>query len=1212
MFRRVLVANRGEIAWRVIRSLRRLGVESIAVYSEADHESPHVREADVALPLGGKTAAESYLRGDRILELAHSHGAQAIHPGYGFLSENADFAAACESSGLAFVGPTPEQIRKFGLKNSAREAAQACAVPLLPGSGLLADPDQALAEAARIGYPVMLKSVAGGGGIGMRAIYSEADLAAAFASVRALAGANFRNDGVYLEKLVAVARHVEVQIFGDGLGRALALGERDCSLQRRNQKVIEETPAPGLADSLRAELHDAARRLAESVAYRNAGTVEFIYDEREQRFYFLEVNTRLQVEHGVTENVLGIDLVEWMLRLAAGERNFLPEQPPSPKGCSIQARIYAEDPARNFQPCSGRFDLVSFPANVRVDHWIESGATISPYYDPLLAKVMAVGEDRPAALRGLRKALKESELYGVETNRDYLIEILNDPRVAQAQLSTRLLDDIRYRPMTVEVLNAGPLSSVQAYPGRTGYWHVGVPPSGPMDSLSFRLGNRLLGNDEGAAGIEMTISGASLRFHGPALCCLAGAEMSASLDGKTIETWSVFAVEAGQLLRIGGLRGAGQRAYLLFGGGLDVAEYLGSKSAFVLGGFGGHGGRALAPGDVLHLAAEKIDWSRVGQTLPAALRPDWSDAWQLAVLSGPHTAPEFFDPDFLDEFYSVDWQVHYNSARTGVRLIGPRPRWARSDGGEAGLHPSNLHDNAYAIGAVDFTGDMPILLGPDGPSLGGFVCPAVLLQSELWKMGQLRPGDRLRFVRVSAEDGADALRAQNERIAQAGAVAPPDNAPGPTRIAHRSFPDLADDAILLQLLPPERPYAFCVRQQGEGWMLVEYGAMRLDFHLRFRVHALMLAVQAENPRGVFELTPGIRSLQVRYDPLQWSRKELCALLERLERALPQTESMEVPTRVLRLPLSWNDPAVVLATEKYMQSVWAEAPWCPDNIEFIRRINGLKSREEVKSIVYGARYLTLGLGDVYLGAPVATPIDPRHRLVTTKYNPARTWTPPNAVGIGGAYLCIYGMEGPGGYQFVGRTCQVWNTHRRNASFGEHPWLLRFFDQLQFYEVSAEELLDFRADFECGRQHLTITNETFRMAAYDAMLRDEAASIAAFEARRSEAFQQERERWLALAPPPEKESSSHESHGEIMGLSELAEIVLSPMHANVWKIHVAAGVKVAAGEALATLEAMKMEIQLDAPVAGVVSHVLCETGKAVQPGQGLFIIDTGAPL
>ena len=352
MLKKVLIANRGEIAVRICRTLKDMGIASVAVYSDADRNSQHVSAADEAVALGGQTAADSYLKAERILQAAKDTGADGIIPGYGFLSENADFAEACDAAGIAFVGPTPDQLRQFGLKHEARAIAEQAGVPLAPGTDLLQSLDDAKTAAARIGYPIMLKSTAGGGGIGLSRCNSEAELVAAFESVKRLGESFFSDSGVFIERFVARARHVEVQIFGDGNGKVLALGERECSLQRRNQKVVEETPAPNLPQATREKLHASAVRLGEAVNYRSAGTVEYIYDDERDEFYFLEVNTRLQVEHGVTEAVFGVDLVNWMVSLAGGQRPPLDSDYTS-QGAAMEVRIYAEDALKDFQPSPG-------------------------------------------------------------------------------------------------------------------------------------------------------------------------------------------------------------------------------------------------------------------------------------------------------------------------------------------------------------------------------------------------------------------------------------------------------------------------------------------------------------------------------------------------------------------------------------------------------------------------------------------------------------------------------------------------------------------------------------------------------------------------------------------------------------------------------------------------------------------------------------------
>jgi len=1197
MFDKVLIANRGAIACRIIRTLRRMGVKSVAVYSEADRHSLHVRLADEAVEIGQAPAAQSYLRAEKILEAAKATGAQAIHPGYGFLSENPGFAEDCAAAGIAFIGPSPAQMRAFGLKHTARDLAEHNKVPLLPGSGLLSDAGHAQAEAARIGYPVMLKSTAGGGGIGMRLIWSADELVEAFQSVERLARANFKEAGIFLEKYVEHARHIEVQIFGDGRGHVVALGERDCSVQRRNQKVIEETPAPGLTDTQRSNLLATAVRLGEAVGYRSAGTVEFVYDTHSGEFYFLEVNTRLQVEHGVTEEVTGVDLVEWMVREAAGELD-LSGFKAEPQGASMQVRLYAEDPGKDFQPAAGVLTEVVFAADARIETWVERGSDVPPFYDPMVAKIIVKGKDRADALAKMQQVLAHTRVAGIETNLGYLGQIVCDAVFMEGRQTTRYLNAFRYRPTTIDVIEPGVQSSIQDWPGRTGYWDVGAPPSGPMDALALRLANKLAGNAEGSAALELTIAGPTLRFNCDAVIALAGADMGAELDGQPLANWTAHAVKAGSLLKLGAIKDAGCRAYLAVRGGFDVPDYLGSKSTFTLGQFGGHAGRTLRVGDVLHVTAAGA--SNISSTLPVALIPAYAHAWEVGVLYGPHGAPDFFTDADIDMFFATDWEVHYNSSRTGVRLIGPRPQWARKDGGEAGLHPSNIHDNAYAIGAVDFTGDMPVILGPDGPSLGGFVCPATIVQAELWKMGQLRPGDTVRFKRLS--------QAQAERMeaAQDAAIAGLATAAAPALVADSG--PLAEP-VLHRTPETDNPVAVVYRRAGDKYLLVEYGPLVLDLNLRFRVHALMTQLQADAVPGILDLTPGIRSLQVHYDSRVLPLSRLMDLLLTVEKALPAIEDMQVPTRIVHIPLSWDDAATQLAIEKYMQSVRKDAPWCPSNIEFIRRINGLESIEEVKRIVFDASYLVMGLGDVYLGAPVATPVDPRHRMVTTKYNPARTWTPENAVGIGGAYMCVYGMEGPGGYQFVGRTLQMWNRWRQTANFTDgKPWLLRFFDQVRFFPVSEAELLKIREDFPLGRYQVKIEEATFSLRDYNAFLADNSGSIAAFKSQQQASFDAERERWRASG---QAEYASDLTVAEAAPDSELdlpenGRAIASHVAGNVWKVEVEAGAAVKQGDPLVIVESMKMEFTVMAPCDGRIHKVFCREGGQVSAGQDLLVL------
>ena len=1176
MFQKVLIANRGEIAVRVIKTLRKMGIASVAVYSDADRFSKAVLMADEAVRLGPAPAAESYLKAEAVIAACRETGAEAVHPGYGFLSENIGFAERLTAEGITFIGPSPDNIAAFGLKHTARELAKASGVPLLPGSGLIASGTEALAAAEAIGYPVMLKSTAGGGGIGMQLCETPEALGAAFETVQRTAQASFGDARVYLERFVARARHVEVQIFGDGKGNVVALGERDCSLQRRNQKVIEETPAPGLSAEVRQKLHAAAVALGRQVNYASAGTVEFIYDPAREEFYFLEVNTRLQVEHPVTEAVFGVDLVEWMIRQAAGEDVLAGAGQLTPRGAAIEARVYAEMPDAGFRPSAGLLTEVRFPEDVRVDGWVETGTEVTAFYDPMLAKIIVSGKDRASAIEALSTALSQTSLCGIETNHGYLKAIAASDLFRSGQVATTALRDFAFVPDVIEVIAPGAQSSLQELPGRLGLWHVGVPPSGPMDERSFRHANRLVGNADETAALELTVAGPVLRFFSDVRVALAGALMPASLDGTPVPHNEAFEVLAGQTLSIGAIKGAGQRTYLAVAGGLDAPVVLGSRATFGLGQFGGNATGTLRAGHVLRLAR-----AEQAPVKPAGAPAELTREWQVGVLYGPHGAPDFFLEEDIETLFSAAYEVHYNSARTGVRLIGPAPKWARADGGEAGLHPSNLHDNAYAIGAIDFTGDMPIILGPDGPSLGGFVCPAVIARDEQWKMGQFKPGDRIRFHAAGRE--GDPL----------------------ARPAVRKLGEEAGSPVLATGMAGTVPVVY--RRQGDDNLLVEYGAMQLDIGIRMRVHLLMEAVKAAKLPGLIDLTPGIRSLQIHYDGTSLTRSRLLGLLAEIEETLPPASEVKVPSRTVWLPLSWNDPDAELAMRKYQELVRPNAPWCPSNIEFIRRINGLADEQAVKDTIFNAAYLVMGLGDVYLGAPVATPVDPRHRLVTTKYNPARTWTPENAVGIGGAYMCIYGMEGPGGYQLFGRTIQMWNTWRQTDVFGkDKPWLLDFFDQIRFFPVSHQELTEARAAFPHGGYPVRIEEGIFSQAEYEAGLAANAAGISAFKQGQQAAFEAERQRWKYAGLDS---FVADEGGGPGLGgdIPQGCTGVESAVPGNVWKVLVEAGQKVEAGETLAIIESMKMEITVTAHVAGRVSELRAAPGRSIRAGDVLVVLE-----
>lgn len=849
MFDKVLIANRGAIAVRIERTLKKMGIGSVAVYSKADQDSLHVERADEAVYIGDGTAKETYLDTKKIIKAALDTGAKAIHPGYGFLSENTDFAKECEENGIKFIGPDSEQIKLFGLKHSARALAEKADVPLLPGTGLLSGVEEAVTEAEKIGYPVILKSTAGGGGIGMRICNSTEELRQAYDAVCHLAAANFNDAGVFLEKYVTRSRHVEVQIFGNEYGETTALAERDCSVQRRNQKVVEESPAPNLSDEVREKMYAAAERLAKEASYRSAGTVEFLYDDQTKGFYFLEVNTRLQVEHGITEEVLGIDLVEWMVKEAAGELKNIKSLVHKPQGHAIEVRVYAEDCINGFRPGTGKIDAVTFSPEARVETWIQKGVEVTSLYDPMLAKLIVHGSDRADAIAKMERVLKDSRVYGITSNMQYLAALLKTETYQTGALFTGMLKDFMPQEHAIEVLDGGVQTTVQDYPGMIGYWFVGVPPCGPMDAYNFRIGNSILGNDESAPGLELTLRGGSYRFRTTVSFCITGADMKATLDGVEIPMYQVVHASAMQVLKFKDCK-VGMRTYLLVAGGFDMPKIMGSSSTFIDGKFGGHNGRTLRTGDVLRLQ-EKCVIDSI-DSMPEKYRPKLTNEWTIGVIPGPQPTPEYLKPEYLKTLTESEYEVNFNSARTGIRLNGPIPQWVREDGGEAGLHPSNIHDNAYAVGTLDLTGDQSILLGPDGPSLGGFVCSVTTAKGEMWKLGQLHPGDKVHFRLLDLDQAKEIREAEEANLRH--------------EYQEVVLPEQKDLDYHYAILAEETAAGtkIVARLDGEDNILVEYGEMELDIAIRFRVHVLMQELKKKD-LPVIDLTPGIRSLQIHFD-----------------------------------------------------------------------------------------------------------------------------------------------------------------------------------------------------------------------------------------------------------------------------------------------------------------------------------------------------------
>ncbi|NKX44324.1 acetyl/propionyl/methylcrotonyl-CoA carboxylase subunit alpha [Roseicyclus persicicus] len=545
MFRKILIANRGEIACRVIDTCRRMGVATVAVHSDADAGARHVAMADEAVRIGGPAPADSYLRGEAIIAAAQATGAEAIHPGYGFLSENPDFVEAVEAAGLVFIGPSAAAIRAMGLKDAAKRLMAEAGVPVVPGyHGDNQDPEHLAGAADAIGYPVLIKAVAGGGGKGMRRVDRPADFAAALASAQAEARGAFGNAAVLVEKYVEKPRHIEVQVFGDGT-RAVHLFERDCSLQRRHQKVIEEAPAPGMTAEMREAMGAAAVRAAEAIGYSGAGTVEFIVDGsrglRPDGFWFMEMNTRLQVEHPVTEAVTGVDLVEWQLRVAAGERLWVRQEDLAITGHAFEARLYAEDVAAGFLPATGRLAHLAFPEGVRADTGVRTGDTISPWYDPMIAKVIVHGPTRAVALARLARALDQTQVAGTVTNLAFLAALARHEGFGRGEVDTGLIA----RDLEALTAEREPDDLDRAMAAAAVLQAAGLP-EGPLAGFSLWTPSRVRVELDGVSGL--------LWMTGPdaAQVVVDGIELAACRDAQG---WAIAGrrpqvVEAGGVIHV--------------------------------------------------------------------------------------------------------------------------------------------------------------------------------------------------------------------------------------------------------------------------------------------------------------------------------------------------------------------------------------------------------------------------------------------------------------------------------------------------------------------------------------------------------------------------------------------------------------------------------------------------------------------------------------
>ena len=1255
--RKILVANRGEIACRIMKTCKKMRIKTVAIYEPTDDNTKHTRLADecVELPPGS-----SYTSIDEIVHICKEHGVDAVHPGYGFLSENPKFGKALKEAEITFLGPSPDVTEAFGLKHTARELAAGAGVPIVPGSGILEDVEHALKEANKFTYPVILKATGGGGGIGMQICNDAGALTTAFKSCKTLAEKYFGNDSVYMEKYYRLSRHIEVQVFGNGLGDAVHLGERECSVQRRNQKVIEETPSPFLNThkALRYEMCQAAVKLASEMKYQSAGTVEFlVVDEGETsentgKFYFLEMNTRLQVEHGVTELTNGVDLVEWMILQGSAQRSGKGLDLHSfrwhPSGHAIEVRVYAENPAKNFQPSPGLLTKVEWPQDktVRVDTWVGTGTRVSPQYDPLLAKVLVLGNDREEAIDKMSDALKNSTVAGPCTNLDYLLDVLKCDHFISGNTTTQILSKIQFQPNSIEVLQGGMETTVQDLPGRMSLRIYGIQTSGPMDDLAYKVANILVGNDVGIPGLEITMRGPRLLFHRSCTIALTGAPMQASFrssrDATTIPVpmWSTVHIPAGGILSIGKIPKAlaGCRCYLAVAGGLDIPDFLGSKSTSAAFGFGGFQGRSLQLGDMIPLSANynRVFHSKfsIDLTLPDGIVPKYDHQWNIKVLSGPFADPDYITSEGMNELFSTDWKVHYNSNRMGVRLVGPKPKWTRPDGGEGGSHPSNIHDCGYSLGSINFTGDSPVIFTSESPTQGGFVCPWTTLSCELWKAGQVNPGDSIRFSPVSYEEAIDIrseYKAYLEHIKRVRMhhpmLVPAKSFDLVTNMEYTISTKTQQNAALLLELPQDdkalRP-VIQYRQSGDCYILVEYGdpIAPLDFNLRARVKVLQDTLrlytdtdtrEVKDPliHGTLDAAPCIRSLLIRFDPDVLHQSTLIQYLVNLENQMPDCSKMVFPSREIHLPFAFDDRWCREATQRYINLVRKEASYLPSNVEFIAQNNGLTNGKKVVcEKVTGSPWLVVGIG-FFIGCPFMVPVHPLHRLNVPKYNPARTYTAAGTVGLGGSFVCIYPQESPGGYQMFGRTVPTWDTFGSVKPFRpSQPWLLQMFDQVIFDIVSEDDLLRYRKLASAGKYNYKFIETTFDMEKQNKLAKELSDEIEVMHKRQREANKKMMAIEAAILKKPTSSVVSELVQPDKLP-DELPDTqfgIEAGMSGCVKSILVQVGDKVVSNETiLCTLEAMKTEIEVTSDESGKVVKIVASEKQQVSAESLIFIIE-----
>ncbi|KAI1759909.1 AHS2-domain-containing protein [Hypoxylon sp. FL1150] len=1224
--RRIIIANRGEIAVRCIRACKQLNLTSITIFTAADAASLHVRLADSSVLLD-EEGPRAYTNIHAILDICKKHEIEAVFPGYGFLSENADFARRVHEAGMIFIGPASETIHEMGLKHMARDLATAAGIPVIRGSGLLRDAEEAVNLARDVGFPVILKASGGGGGMGQHVCWSEDDVPSAFAHVESRSKELFGDTGVFLEKYYPTSHHIEVQVFGNG-SDVIQFGERECSIQRRRQKVIEECPSPYLVHKpeLRSNLLSSALTLAKVIKYTSAGTIEFLVDDETGDFFFLEMNTRLQVEHGITELCFDVNLVALMLRQASYQFSGLPGIPlaellglqtKSPKGAAIEARVCCENLADSFMPGSGHVQSVTWPDDhVRVDTWVQPGTFVSPYFDSLLAKVIVHSNTREGSIVAMQKALSESQVGGIVTNLEFLGSIVKSAAFSSGRTLTTFLDtQFTFHPIGIQVIEPGAFTTVQQAKPRTrkGY---GIPASGPMDDLSAAITNLLVGNPVDTECLEITAIGPELRFHSICVVAVGGSPFSVEVDGKPRCMWSKIIIHPKEVLKIGASATPGGRCYLAVKEGLpSVPEWLGSKSTTPSLALGGLQGRQLRPGDffdVKHLEQSDIveDYQ-----LPSNLTPP-SDVESIYVMHGPHDSDDYITASGRHTIYSSDWAVDYNCNRTGIRLVGPQIEWARAHGGGGGSHPSNVVEYPYpSPGGINWTGDSPVIFPQDAPGLGGFLCSSTVVSADMWKLGRLKPGDKVKLTPISCASACDLAKRKEEfveLVAEHIATGTLKNS-NPLELFHIKEEKSETDAILARLEPssPGGP-VLIIRQGGDRFVVVDISSQKIGLDTSVTANSLARAIQDFNREGTF-VHINISSIMIEYEKEKIGQDDI---LHMITDSFPQVGNFEaspLPSRRFLIPMVVNHPSIRTAEERYMAMQRDKAVYVPDNVAYVQENNDLSSRKAVFDILRKTRFLVVTVGFM-TGLPLLWPLDPLARLTSQKYNPTRLSTPPGTIGLGGGMFCIYPADQPGGYMMLAKSIPVWDMYALRPGFREDkPWLCEAFDIIEFYEVSLEEFAEIERQFEAGTYEIKIEETTFDIQAE--LAREQEASnlpdVAQFRTlqKAGEETMRLREEKL-LSEWQLDQEKNHPARAQLDFDTRPGVKISSPQVGKVWRVHVKPGEIVEKGKAVVVLEAMKMEIPVVAGEAHdglVVREVLVDEGTLVSPGTPLVLLD-----